>query len=160
MIVDHIDRFSRYPAIPHHSEILAFLAAHEVQALADGEYPVLGRTVTARVFSYRTRPADELDFEIHRNHLDVQVILAGTEFMMTARPNQLAITNTPAIPMSGDWIFYTATGCTSAFVVAQGHFAVFYPGEAHKPNCMIQAPEPVKKLIFKVEMACPWLSAS
>lgn len=152
MIIDILENFSRYPAIPGYADIAAFLAAHDVYALADGDYPIFEGRVTSRIFSYRTRNPAELDFEIHREHLDVQIILSGTECMMTTSPRQLVEVKEPAIPMSGDWHFFAALGAPSSFIVPRGGFAVFYPGEPHKPNCMVESPDEAKKIVFKVRI--------
>lgn len=152
MIFDSMERIARYAEMPHFWEITKFLASNDMCSMADGEYPILESKVKARVFSYMTRPSTELDFEIHKGHMDVQIILEGVEYMLVANPDQLTQVETPAIPMSGDWTFFSARGDTSSFVVERGSFAVFYPGEAHKPNCMIHRPVSVKKLIFKVKM--------
>ncbi len=152
MISDVLNNFSRYPTVPGYPEIMSFLASHDVFSLPDGDYPVAEGLVTSRVFSYQTRPPLELDFEIHREHLDVQVILAGAECMMMANPEQLIETKTPFIPMSGDWHFFTAKGFLTRLAITRGSFAVFYPYEPHKPNCMVEAPAEVRKIVFKVKI--------
>lgn len=40
----------------------------------------------------------------------------------------------------------------AASLVRAGQFAVFFPGEGHKPNLTIDVPAPVKKAVVKVRL--------
>ena len=41
--------------------------------------------------------------------------------------------------------------------VAAGDFAVFYPGEVHRPTCQVGAPARIRKVVFKI--CKEWLAA-
>lgn len=40
--------------------------------------------------------------------------------------------------------------------MTDGCYAVFFPEDVHRPCCMMDAPEDVKKIVLKVRAGCVW----
>ncbi len=150
MILDSIDQLGRY-ALPFKQDILNYLNSRDPLTVPDGEHEIKGRDLFVRVMSHIPKPTADNKLEAHRIHADLQFIAAGVEMMQTVPTDQLRpVTDYDA---AGDFQFYTADGYANDFVLRTGQFAVFFPGEAHRPGCLYQdCRGPVKKLVFKIRM--------
>ena len=150
MIHDSFSCVERY-GIPRADEIIAFLANHDPFLIYDEEIEILGRELFVRRGDYMTRPAQGGKFETHEVYADLQYMVSGAEIMQTAPADALlfAAGYDPAKDIS----FFTADRDISDILVRAGEFAVFFPGEAHRPMCQRGlGPEAVKKLVFKIRM--------
>jgi biofilm protein TabA len=100
-----------------------------------------------------TVPSASKRFESHRRYIDIQVNLAGGEIMEWLPAAGLTVSDEFA--PGGDVRFYHQPARSpTRLLVEPGHFAIFYPEDAHKPCCHPGAhPVPYRKLVFKVELA-------
>jgi YhcH/YjgK/YiaL family protein len=100
---------------------------------------------------YTPKPAEQNKFETHRNYADIQVILSGREIMQTAPAGDLK----PVTDYDGinDYQCFKVDQNITSLIVEQNHFTIFYPGEAHRPSCLVKESDgDVFKLVFKVRM--------
>lgn len=151
MILDTIENLSRYPQIPFSSDIERFIRGRDCTEIPDGEAEIIGRDLFVRVAAYSTGPASGKKFEAHTLYADFQFIAAGGETMHYS----LAPASKPAAPYDSkaDIQFFDLASNDTALLVKAGQFAVFFPGELHKPGCLAgTAPGSVKKLVFKIRM--------
>jgi YhcH/YjgK/YiaL family protein len=90
-----------------------------------------------------------LDGIEHRRDIDVQYILSGQEVIHWAPTEELL----PAGEYSeeNDTMFFEAEG-RARLHLTPGTFALFYPEDAHKPNCARDEPERVRKVVVKVQV--------
>lgn len=149
MIVDKLENAHLYEGLnskfPKAFATLKELAAnmpepcrHEVE---DGLF--------ALVQSYQTRPADAVDWECHKNYIDIQYVASGTEAMGWAPAENMRDTqdyNPEKDVQKGksalDETFVTLHG---------GMFAIFFPHDGHKPTCTAgQKAVNVEKIVVKV----------
>lgn len=152
MIYDSFANRHRYSEIPFLKELENFVASRDCSGLPDGEYEILGRDLFVRVAEYLTGPADEKQFEAHQVYADFQLIVAGREIMECA-PAQEAKPVTD-YDSRADIRFFAPGPEVSSLLVSAGQFAFFFPGELHKPGCLVTStPNKVKKLVFKIKMA-------
>ncbi len=150
MIFDEIQNLKRY-SIPHGDDILNFIATHHCDELPVGEIPIVGEDLFVKVMEYEPKPLEHNNFETHRVHADLQYIVRGVELMQYIKP-QSVTPITPYDPL-GDYQFYKNEGHPTDMVVEPGSFAVFYPGEPHRPACLHQNNKnKVKKLVFKIKI--------
>jgi biofilm protein TabA len=150
MILDRIEHLNRY-SLPHREKILGFLNSRDARSVADGEHEIDGRDLFVRVMTLELKPSTENRFETHQMYADLQYIAQGVELMQVAPVDQLK----PATQYDakGDYQFFTAEQFITDLVVRTGEFAIFYPGEAHRPGCLHPASQgPVKKLVFKIRL--------
>lgn len=116
----------------------------------DGRYPVDGEDVFALVQTYETGPATEKRFESHRVFLDIQYVFEGEERILHA-PARLLEVETPYDDPT-DIMFYAEPRAASSLLLRPGDFAVFHPGDAHKPGCMAGGRHRVRKVVVKVRI--------
>lgn len=150
MIFDSIDQMNRY-AIPHADDVIRFLQRKDLTSLKEPEIEICGRDLFVRLMRYVPKPAHQNKFETHRVYADIQVMITGREIMQVA-PGAVLKPATEYDPVK-EYQFFTVDENVSDVVVLQNHFAVFFPGEAHRPSCLAAEGDPeVYKLVFKVKM--------
>lgn len=113
----------------------------------DGRYDILDNTVFYIVSSPMTAPENTLKSEFHEQFIDIQVLLSGHEVIATSN----TITQPhPYQACKPDLLFVDDDQLTTRIVLAAGDFAIFYPGEVHRPTCQQEEPTRIKKVVFKV----------
>lgn len=116
----------------------------------DGKYEIEGNDIYAMVMSYDTKPADELKFEAHKKYIDVQLLLAGREFLDVSLDNGLKI-DTPYSEEKDVVLFDPAGNCTSV-LLEDGNFVILYPHDVHQPGRQITGAESIRKMVIKVRV--------
>ena len=90
MIMDRLERFRCYQrSVPELWDAVRFAERVQKEQLPPGKYPV-GKGF-AFVQEGNTRSFEEADFEVHRNYLDVQILLNGSEMWEYADRADLAV---------------------------------------------------------------------
>lgn len=126
-------------------------AAHlKMQSLAAGE--TFKRELSGGTFAleqvYLTKPRAEGVFETHRKYVDVQVLLAGEEFMEVTHPGSLIIRD--AYNPERDATFYLDVPHASRLHLRAGDAAIYFPDDAHMGALQIAGPQLVRKAVLKV----------
>jgi biofilm protein TabA len=150
MIYDHIRNLHRYPQIPYLKEIQEFLSELAGFPLKP-EFEILGRDLFVRTGDYETGPAAQKQFEAHAVYADLQYMILGSEVMDVSLEKEPK----PVTPYKedADIQFFQDPKEFSSLLVPQDHFTIFFPGELHKPGCLVNGvSEKVKKLVFKIRM--------
>jgi YhcH/YjgK/YiaL family protein len=147
MILDHLENAAFYGGLGERFRMaFDYLARTNFADVAPGRHEIDGERVSALVQCYDTRPREQGVWEVHRRHIDVQYVAAGSECMGYAPLRSLAVTE-PYAPekdcelLAGNGDFLTASA---------GMFAVFFPGDAHMPCLACADPQPVTKVVVKV----------
>ncbi len=149
MIIDKVADFGRYQKIaPAVWEKVGAFLSECTAATADGRYELVEGKVFALVQSYETKTMVEAKMEDHQKFADIQVVLAGVEYMHT-QDQALSQVKTPYNPEKDAAFYHYNAGDASVFKVPAGWFAVFYPGECHMPS-VNEAKQTVKKIVFKI----------
>lgn len=152
MISDHIDQIQRYEKLhPLLSKALPFLQAVRHSPPAPGSYPIDGERLFAIVQTYTTRDAAYIPFEVHYRYLDLQYVLSGQEAILHCPKNMLA--QPSAYSKEKDCLTADKAAAFSTLALCADEFALFYPGEAHKPKCTLYGPETVIKIIIKLSVS-------
>lgn len=148
MIIDQLRNCGLYEdchgALP---EAFAFIREYLKHPLADGRYPLDGEAAYALVQSYETVPAEMKKWESHRKYIDVQFIAQGGEAMGYAPADALALAG-DYLPEK-DFQGYE-DGPGTALRCAPGTFVIFWPGDAHRPGCVLDGASAVKKVVVKL----------
>jgi biofilm protein TabA len=119
-------------------------------AQPDGEYEVEGQDVFAKVMTYETSPAEQRLFESHQLYIDVQVIREGAERMDVSLGEELGV----LVPYDAakDMDKLAAPRVFSSLAMRPGMFAVFFPQDAHRPNCNLDGASRNRKICMKVRV--------
>jgi YhcH/YjgK/YiaL family protein len=152
LIFDSLTNLGKYSTIPYIEDICNFIKNTNIFELPAGDIPIKGEELFVKVLRFTPKTSTELFFETHVHYADVQIVFDGIEAMQVADLNDLKVTD--EFKLEGDFVFYKGTDNISQFVVSNNKFAVFFPGEAHKPGCLYgSVAGPVLKLVFKVLIA-------
>ncbi len=148
MISDSLSCLGRYLGIhPALDTAIRWLGANDLNALPTGCTEVDGRTVYINVMDAGLRPAEGADFEYHHLYADLQIDLAGSEYWAwTTR----ATPTTPFDPAAD--CGFAAGPEQSSGLLGEGRFALFLPGEYHKPSCISPVSRQVRKAVVKIRM--------
>lgn len=113
-----------------------------------GRHEILAGDVHAVVMGYSTVARELARFESHREFVDLQYTIEGDEQIDWFHTSNLV----PDGPFENDIQFWQApvSGWSSLHQSA-GHFAVFYPNDAHRPRIQAISGH-VRKIVVKVRV--------
>jgi YhcH/YjgK/YiaL family protein len=150
MILDSLGRAPVYhllhPGLP---AAFAWLLGRAASA-ETGRHEV-AEGVVAIVDAYRTAPASEKKWETHRRHVDLQVVLSGSELVGWSPVSELT-TRIPYNPEKDAEFYESPVFAVTRFRLHPGLFAVFFPGDGHQPGVMEEQPAEVRKVVFKLRI--------
>lgn len=147
MIIDTLDNLGFYQQLnPLFSEVLNFIATHDLDTLQEGKYPIKGDDLFLNLTTANGKTKEEAVMETHNQMLDIQIPLSTAEtYGYTPRP-QLP----PADYNEAKDITKIPGVMGQSYVTCQpGMFAIFFPQDGHAP-CI--SPTPIRKAIFKVKV--------
>jgi len=107
--------------------------------------------VAAIVDSYSTAPASEKKWETHRCHVDLQVVLSGSELVGWSPASDL-ISRIPYNPEKDAEFYEPPMAVTTRFRLSPGIFVIFFPGDGHQPGVMEERSVEVRKVVFKLRI--------
>ena len=152
MIIDRIDHWRGYSAAPAWARAFGFLTT-VTPLIDDGTRSIVGTDVEARIMSYRTKERAAAVLEAHREYVDIQVMLAGTESIEWFPAAGLTVA-TPYDPARDAELYVPPAHGAARFMLEPGMFAVFFPTDAHLTQIMVgPAPALVRKVVIKVRAA-------
>lgn len=145
MILDHIDNAERYVAThPGFKAAFEWLRAQAGARLPAGKTAINGAALYANVVTESGRGMARAKLEAHRRYIDIQYMVEGSDVMGWRRLG--AAMRGSGYDAGKDIEFYGETPTTWVTVPA-GHFAVFFPEDAHAP---MAGEGPMYKLVAKV----------
>lgn len=149
MILGTIRYPSRYGGLgPRVRMGLTYLAEHDLSALPLGRHAIDGDDVFFDVQENKSRPLADVLFEAHRRYLDVHVTLSGEEWFGYALTSSLQ--EVEAYSDERDVALYSGEGVY--LQAPPGHFILFMPEDAHKPNVYFKQAGLIRKLVLKVRL--------
>lgn len=135
---------------------VSFLSGKTAATLPQGKHPIDGDRIFASVAEAITEPMSSRRFELHREYIDIQVLLEGSELHGYSPLHAVH----PALEDrldADDVAFYPApvpeTGLQT-LLLQKGQYAVYMPGELHCPCCAPAAPERIYKVVLKIHRDC------
>ncbi|BDH44302.1 hypothetical protein TUM12370_03460 [Salmonella enterica subsp. enterica serovar Choleraesuis] len=113
----------------------------------DGKYNIHDDSLFYIISSPTTRHESEIKSEFHRQYIDIQLLLSGDEVIATGPLPDEA----PQLPETApDLIFIDDNPVEQRITLTPGDYAVFFPGEVHRPTCQVSQPQSIRKVVFKV----------
>lgn len=106
----------------------------------------LSEDVYVNVMSYEPKPVEDAVAETHQIYADLQLILAGAEWMGCA--DSAAMTALIAYDGAKDIALWQQENLP-LLPMRKGNWALFMPGEPHAPSLKMQEGT-VKKAVFKI----------
>lgn len=132
---------------------LEILRTTDVTDMHHGKYPLDGDNLILQINEITTGPKNTKRPEVHRDYIDVQYMVRGHELIGfypdcgdgSVQEDQLA---------ENDVLFYQERENIHEIMLpmTDGCYAIFFPEDVHRPGCMMNGPEEVKKIILKVRV--------
>lgn len=148
-----VDLLGQMPVLERSLKLLRELAPDAPDGISELE----GADLYLNVHGYETGPRESGRWESHRHTTDVQFCLAGGELIdwTSARP----------VPESaryheGKDVEHWPAAVAAAETVAlrPGHFAIFLPGELHRPKIADGVNRQIRKAVVKINSRLLFLS--
>ena len=140
MILDSLSQSSRYEqALPWLKPAFDFLRSRAKPHLAEGRHEIDSERMFALVARYQTRDYESAQPEAHRRYLDVQYLISGRETIYWTPLPEVA-SPTTVYDDERDLIFFGRNSRPRAIALHSGDFAIFFPQDAHEPNCRLGPP--------------------
>ncbi len=152
MIIDHIKNADTYTALhPEFRRAFDFLRTSDLDSLTEGRFDFGAKGNYVIVENYTSKHWEDCRWESHIKYLDIQYIVKGREQIAWRGTEGLEITENRF--SESDIAFYTSDeALVTTTIMNEGNFAVFYPGDVHRPGACIDTPQAVKKIIFKLRI--------
>lgn len=145
MIYDMLTNIERYRGISKNMDTaINFLAKTDLTALPLGRTEIDGDNVFANVMEAQAKPVEELNFEIHKKYMDIQIDIEGTELICIGLGEAKELT-----PFSGDFGTVTVESSASC-LMGPGRFIVCMAEEPHLPSAAALPDLHLKKCVIKV----------
>lgn len=148
MITDTLQNLPRYRGLHKNLDTaIDWLQHHDLNVLPNGRNEVAGDAVFINVMDADLREAEGAAFEYHRRYADLQIDLTGSEHWGWAADGA----EDKPFDEAADVGFVTGPEQAGGALGA-GRFALFLPGEPHKPSCRTPGCDHVRKAVVKIEM--------
>lgn len=129
---------------------LDYLQSRDFTRMEQGTYPIQGQKIYALVQEIVTCPAAEKKPESHKKYIDVQYVAEGRERLGFAADDG----SEPVVSSreEHDIYFYGDVKDESFVIAKSGDYSIFFPGDIHRPGCMVEGPEKVRKVVVKISV--------
>ena len=147
MILDSLENFHLYAGLhPSFPVVGEFLSRTDLSALSLGRHDISGDSIYVNLMELEAHPCEIAQLEYHRQYIDIQIVLSGSEIMgWTALPDLPT-----GIPFDVEKDCALVKAPVSAwFPVKVGFFTVFLPQDAHAPCC---GEGKIRKAVVKVRL--------
>jgi len=114
-----------------------------------GKYPIDGERMFALVQDPMTQAWETGFPEFHERHIDVQCLLSGEEALgyLPANPDLVPHDNRLT---ERDIAFVAPQTHETRIVLTPGMYAIFFPGELHRPCRAVTQAMQIKKVVIKI----------
>jgi YhcH/YjgK/YiaL family protein len=148
MFVVPVDHLQKYGYLhPGLEKAGAFLAGVDLQVLAGGRHEIEGDELFAIVSTCAGKERHGARLEAHRNYIDVQYCLSGTD-LIGYRPLAQCVTVAEAYDEAKDVAFF-ADQALEWISIEGSTCAVFFPEDAHAP---LGGTGACKKIVVKIRV--------
>lgn len=149
MIYDKLSNLKAYLGFCKNLDTaLNYLASHDLNSLPMGKTVVDGENVFLTVMEASAAPAAEKNFEIHKNYMDIQIDLIGTEIIEIGDVSSMQTESYQEETDFGTVRCKTLVSCT----MGVGSFIICMAGEPHKPGVAAEEDIFLKKCVVKVHI--------
>ncbi|EKJ8220217.1 N-acetylneuraminate anomerase [Citrobacter sedlakii] len=129
-------------------DALTLALAARPQEKAPGRYALQSDNIFMNVMEFFTQLPTEKKAELHEQYIDIQLLLAGKERIHFGVNG--AARRCEEMHEEEDYQLCSEIADEQSVTLQPGMFAVFMPGEPHKPGCVFREPGEIKKVVVKV----------
>ena len=141
MVVDRLENIEKYASLnPLFAQAIEFLKSHDLNALEVGKTELKGKELLVNVAQTKPKTKEDAKLETHRDFIDIQIPLSGTEIMGYTAAKRL---RSGRCSLQCRERYYFLSGLAESYIeVKPGMFAIFFPQDGHAPGI---TPDGVKK---------------
>lgn len=107
--------------------------------------------VKAIVSEYTTKEVNENGFEAHRQYIDIQYLISGSE-KISCLPLEYLKETKPYCEKDDAALYQIANVQPQEMVIGNSYFAIYFPQDGHMPQLCVDSPIAVKKVVVKVKI--------
>lgn len=147
MVLDSIENAARYIHLGTGiAKALSYIQNNDLSKVQPGRYEIENDKLIMLVFDFESTNTDECKLEGHRNYLDLQYCVEGSELMghEILKSQQVLVDYNEKT----DCAFYNCIASYSR--LEPGMFVIFYPTDLHTAVIDPLAHDRVKKVVFKI----------
>lgn len=149
MILDKLENADRYfDCVPGFEKFMEFYKANDLESLPACKIKLDGDDLIVNINDFKGKEESACRMEAHKEYLDIQIPLGDDEEMGWKAQVDCNEVSTEYNEQK-DVEFY-ADKAVSRFAVPAGHFAVFFPEDAHQPG--IAPGKEYRKIIVKAKV--------
>ncbi len=152
MLYGHIKLPSTYTSILR--QPLWIQAFDVLQALGEesplGITPIRGKKMFLNVHEYSTKPLSECRFEGHRDLIDLQYMISGSEIIEWADKTKLIKDDEYDLYKDIEYFKEPENVVLTKLHLNTGSFAIFFPDDAHRPQISDGYSYSVFKAVIKI----------
>lgn len=149
MIYDKLTNINIYKGLCSNLDIaIDFLKSQDLSALPMGRTEINGSDVFLSIMEASAAPVHERGFEIHKQYMDIQIDLSGTEIIEIGDSAQMEVSDYNAETDFGKVTCPPLTSCT----MGPGNFIVCMAAEPHRPGIASGDELALKKCVVKVHI--------
>jgi YhcH/YjgK/YiaL family protein len=151
MIVDKIQNIGRYIKLVKNADKIAdYFSETALDSIAQAKekISVPGTGYTFGPYEIKAVPSEEKRWEIHRDHIDIHIVLHGKEYIEWLPAGYLK--NSVEYKADVDVEFFSDGLKGSSVLLESGYFCLCMPEDAHKPSISGDGTYGVKTLIKAV----------
>lgn len=145
----NLDKYRKLGIGDRYEKAVNFLKTADLKSLPAGRFEIDGDNVYYMVSEYDSVPWDQSAYEAHEKYTDIQYVAAGSE-IMTFSPVE-GMTPSDAFDAQKDVVHYTNDKPGIRFVIDEGGYMIFMPGDVHKSKTQNGKSAPVKKIVVKIK---------
>ena len=150
MVYDSISNIKTYKGLSEDIYAGLVFLQEATPDTANGVYQLNPR-VKAIVSEYETKPQNQNGYEAHRQYIDIQYLITGTEKICCLPLEYLK--ETKSYKEDIDAAFYVEANVRpQELLMGNGYFAILYPQDGHMPQLSVTDPVLVKKVVVKVKV--------
>ncbi len=145
MIVDKLENLDKYISLnPLFAQAVEYLKSTDLNAVEPGtKVELKGNDLRVNFAQTKPKTKDQAKLETHRDFIDIQIPLSGTEVMGYTPAADL-----PKAEYNAEKDITFFEGLAESYIpVKPGMFAIFFPQDGHAPGVTETG---VKKVIVKV----------
>ena len=152
MIKDTISNRKTYEGLkPELKKAFDFLADLDKDDFSVKTIEIDGRNLFVMLQTYETEFFKEHRYESHKNYLDIQFVLDGSEIIRVADISELSLSQ--EYNPDKDIMFYSGESDGIDVTLKAGDFVVLYPQDGHMPKLAAGTPGTLKKAVVKVKLS-------
>ncbi len=152
MIFDRLKNANCYQGIlPAVTTALEKMAAYTPDNYPGGKVTIDGDNLFLLLNTYETRDPANAQFEAHEKYIDVMYMVEGEEIIYV-KPTDALQEITKEYDPAIDALLAKLDSDAIPVRLTAGTFVVLMPQDAHAPNCVVTAPQTVKKIVGKVKI--------